>query len=305
MDITLDIGAAVLGVAVPLIAFWFNDERKKKEAKAEAKEKARREAEEIRENERRDAEDLKEQDRVEKDRRYRDLKEAVEIHASLTDLPVAKALKDFGPIDKEFLGALHERSTTRFEALSSDFPLNDEVTDLVYSALTKIHKRLPTETKASQDRADRKKTQNHEKNDWVQTRVVDFAESLQGKPVFAGVEVSKKRQSVHLVFPNGTDSIWFAGNNKGEIPSEIKHRERDAGVETGKWRDKDKDKESCKLGSAATGMKGRLKKKNTSGKELAEAFMEELQKLADTGTGKCTCGVPYLPSRSKALPATE
>lgn len=306
MDITLDIGAAVLGVAVPLIAFWFNDERKKKEAKAEAKEKARREAEEIRENERREAEERREQDRIEAERSYQELKEAIEIHASLTDLEVTKSLESPKPADKEFLVALHERSSARFDAFRQDFVIPEDIAKLILAALKRIHDMWPAETKDSQRRAEVKAKQNHAKNEWVQGRIEEFATHLAGQRVERGdiadivdeyktlmttIKLTKAGQSVHIGIPIEGHTIYFQGNGKGELPSQIRHLENDD------------RKKKCDLFAVT---KAGLLSHNESGDDLAKAFVAKLRELAGTdGEGRCGCGVPYLPAQSAASPATE
>ena len=276
MDITLDIGAAVLGVAVPVIAFLFNRTR------AQSAERVR----------------VEEEERIEAERSYQDLKEAVEIHESLTDLEVIKALESSTSADKEFLAALHKRSSARFDAFRQEFAIPEDLAKLVLAALSRINKRLPDETEASQHIAEIKAKQNHAKNKQVQSRISEFAEHILSLGLFDSVEVSGKGQSAHLVLPDGKNAIWFAGSNTGEVPSQIKHRERSGDGKNGKrWEDKEP---VCNLNTEPKGMRKRLRQKNGSGEELAKAFMKELENYAGR---KCSCGVEFFPARSEASPA--
>lgn len=144
MDVTLDIGAVLIGIGVPLTAVAFNAVRKR-QAKATSEAQERQHIED----------EKRERIRLARDRNYRDLKEAIEIHASLSELPVSELLKRSDEDAKRVLVELHKRSSARFNALSNDFSIPDDVAELVVAALLAINAKWPDETKDSQAKAER------------------------------------------------------------------------------------------------------------------------------------------------------
>lgn len=230
--------------------------------------------------------------------RHDELAAAFDIHADLSQLQVFEALAHSREDEaaRQFAIQLHARASYRFKSFSDDYALPDNVVELVTAALGKINDALPDETKSAQRVFTEKVAtkQDHAKSNEVQARIREFAARLVGRPVekndssevlaefrdvAESVRVSRGGQGVEIVLPGGLYKMWFAGNGKGEIPSEITHF--------------DAKGKGCTLASSKVGaLKSRLAPHAASGDALAEAFVGELRGLAKSGVD-CGCGVPF------------
>ena len=287
MDITLDIGAAVLGVVtvavIPTVAWLLNRSHR---------------------------------ERLAQEKRYEETKEAVDIHALLTEPQVveslARASDEPGDTLKESLIALHRRSTVRYVTFKGLASIGDDLFNDIEAALTNIHRRWPTETAESQARFTDKIEElgiSRPMDAGVQKRVLEFATELAGEDVALGgeprqvrpkyqdvlrnVRVTSRGQGMFMDVPGGDYEIWFSGSGSGVVPTEIRHRHQR------------KNLRSCTLASVKPdSLIFRLQDKSESGARLANAFADELRNLVGPdGTDKCGCGVPFVPARSEASPA--
>lgn len=239
---------------------------------------------------------MRRHERVEESKRqqYAELAEAFDIHAALTDPIAMDALEKVEGDQKSrrFLVSLHERSSYRFNAFSEDFSIPEDVEKIIRAELERIADALPAETAAAQNAFDEKarRTQNHQKDETVLSRVLELATHLVGSKISRGetlpvetqfedlfhtVRVSRGGQAIEITLPEEKQGIWFAGNGKGELPAVLVHTNQ-----TG-----------CELNTTRPGgLKQHLAARNTNGKELATALVEELRRRALLNPS-CTCGV--------------
>lgn len=238
-----------------------------------------------------------EREKLQKRQEYEELQEAFNIHAALTDPVVLEALNRSADDEqaRRFLTALHARSSYRFDAFSKEFELPEEVELIIREELGVINEALPAETSTAQHVFDEKaqRTQNHQKDSTVQSRVLKFASHLSGKPVARGdssqvapqyrdlfkeLRVTGPGQATEITLPDGENLIWFAGNGKGNLPAIVTHVGR----------------KGCELNSSKSGaFKRRLEAHNASGDALATALVSELRELAAIKS-TCSCGVPLV-----------
>jgi len=284
VDYFLDISGLVLGlvtaVLIPLALWILNRDRRKSEMAREALDR-----------------DYEERQRAyqQRLRDYEELKEAFDIHESLTQIEVIESLTraDSDDTAKRFLVELHARASYRFKEFSADVALPSDLASMIVESVTTIHVAIPEQTLVAQRafEAKVKQKQNHAKNADVQDRVGAFASRLAGRPLEAGessetvskfrdvassIRLSGAGQGVEIGLPDGVHKIWFAGSNKGDIPAVLTHF----------------DAKGCSLASSKSdSMKSRLQKKAASGKGLADAFVEELRGLAKASE-TCGCGAP-------------
>lgn len=136
-------------------------------------------------------------------------------------------------------------------------------------------------------------THDHSKNPESARIIRQFAETISGSPLEAGVDtestafpdlfrsvkLSKAGQSVNLTMNSG-DVIYFAGNNREVVPAVAHHHRRSDQPDIGGNR--------CSLNTTAT-KQFLAQNHGGSGEDLAMAFVELLR----SQSGDCGCGIPF------------
>lgn len=262
--------SAISVIVIPLVAWLFNRESRRREDVRAARDDARAQ--------------------------YEELAEAFSIYDALSSEHVFRDLNNLGdPAARDRLVVVHNRSAVRFSHFESLVGIPDDLKRLVGNALSRINEVLPSETSETQesfnDRVGVK--QNHAKDESVQARMTEFARALAAADAprgiavdprpdlrerFSSVRLSRGGQGVELSSRGDDPSIWIAGSGKGELPHVITH------TVTG----------TCSLRA----LKKPLAASSQSGTKLAEAFLAQLERMGEQ-TPVCACGARLSPANRR------
>lgn len=217
--------------------------------------------------------------RTRKKQRYTEHKEAFEIHEALSTGEVFQATATADAASKNYLVALHRRTSARYLQFRDAWPLPVDLARLIEEQFLAIHKIVPKATEDSQaafisKQSQKQQQQDHSKNPRVQAQIEELARQLEtlGGPI-ASVKRSREGagQSMWLTQTNGT-RIYVAGSKDGTIPSAFQH-----------------DHSGCQLNTAAA-KRSLEERHNGSMAALAADMVGVLRQNAGT---TCTCGEDF------------